>query len=316
MKYFLKNTIDKMMSLQLAHQLRDRHVLLVGAGEVSMTRVVKLIPTGCKITVISPEVHPDMWSYFDGQREHAVIDSTDKNWSSTKGKIYRIIKRKFRDNDLILYGDGRDLEKSREAFLCGKSKEIDWDLVKKRSGSNVWSLILTCIPDPLESEHIYRGAKLLFGEQMMCNVADNPPLCDFYFGSNVILGADEGQKTLPIQIMISSNGNSPRFTALLKGQIEKQFGSIPVGPSVYKLGQLRSSVRKISDQFEKQIGRAQMIKYRMEWIRTCTDIFGVTNCHAIETDKLSELFQKMAAEKSLEFPTKEIMLKEYMSNES
>ena len=47
-------------SLQLAHRLFDRNILLVGAGEVALTRLLKLVPTGCKVTLVSPEIHEDI----------------------------------------------------------------------------------------------------------------------------------------------------------------------------------------------------------------------------------------------------------------
>ncbi|SCU78133.1 LADA_0A04016g1_1 [Lachancea dasiensis] len=299
-----------MLSLQLAHQLAGKNVLLVGAGEVAMTRIPKLLPTGCKLTVIAPHIHPDMWGHIDATQDPKTDTYVDLEWNLNKNKIYQIIQREFNNKDLILFGDGLYSNVKKEQFL---NDELD-----SESADNLdlavsgWHLILTCIPDPKLSEKIYRGAKIVLGQHVLCNVADNPPLCDFYFGSNVILGSDEnGGK--PIQILISSNGNSPRFTALLKQEIQQQFGSVPIGASVGKLGDLRSRVRHISEGgSDSKLNRLELIKYRMEWIRNCTDAFGVTHCHEIDVEKTTQLFSNMFANLSLDLPEREIMLQEYL----
>lgn len=295
-----------MLSLQLAHQLSGKHILLVGAGEVAMTRIPKLLPTGCKLTVIAPEIHGDMWKHFDVPEDNDTVEHTDEHWSPEKNKIFQIFRRGFRNTDIVLHGNGLTDNADAQSFLNGELDPIESYDHNKASG---WHMIMTCIPDPVLSEKIYRGAKLVLGQHVLCNVADNPPLCDFYFGSNVTLG--KGGK--PIQIMLSSNGNSPRFTALLKNEIERQFEDLPIGESVAKLGQLRARIRKISEErCPASLSKPELIKYRMEWIRNCTDAFGVSHCHEINVDKTVTLFEDMFASMSLEQPDNEKYMKEYL----
>lgn len=299
-----------MLSLQLAHQLSNQNVLLVGAGEVAMTRIPKLLPTGCKVTVIAPEIHKDMWDHIDVPKDPDGVEFIDQAWTPDKNKVYRILRRGFQNKDIVLYGDGLNHSSDALAFLDDKLEVTgDYSIQHVTTG---WHMILTCIPDPILSEKIYRGAKLVLGSHVLCNVADNPPLCDFYFGSNVILGASEK----PIQILISSNGNSPRFTALLKQEIQNSFKDLPIGASVSRLGQLRARVRKISDDnCPKDLPKSELIKYRMEWIRNCTDALGVSHCHEINVDKTVDLFEEMFANLSLDQPDRQTMLRDYLEVE-
>ncbi|SCU99640.1 LANO_0F02894g1_1 [Lachancea nothofagi CBS 11611] len=302
-----------MLSLQLAHQLVDKNVLLVGAGDVAMTRIPKLLPTGCKLTIIAPEIHEDMWEYIDVEKKSNQTEFIDHAWDSNKNKIYQIIQRGFENKDIVLFGTGLSHQEKIDEFFTGKLKL--GDCLDMRDSNPGWHLIMTCIPNPVLSEYIYQGAKLVLGKNVLCNVADNPPLCDFYFGSNVILGDGEGNK--PIQILISSNGNSPRFTSLLKQEIQDQYGNLPIGKSVSKLGKLRSQIRQNSEQnCPSDLSQLELIKYRMEWIRNCTDAFGVAHCHEINIDKTLKLFDEMFADLSLEQPEKKVFLEEYLENSS
>lgn len=252
-----------MKSLQIAHQLVNKHILLIGGGDVAMTRIPKLLPTGCKITLIAPILHPELkLKYFDPTK-------CGKNWTPESQSIYNIIEQPFKDGYL-------DIEE-------------------------YWTLILTCIPNRIESERIFKLCKQKYGPQQMINVADIPHLCDFYFGANVSLTTDGN-----LQILISSNGLSPRFTALIKDEIGSMFQDWELDGALEKLGQLRAKIRALTQS-------GIDIKYRMSWIKTCTDIFGLKYCHSIDVDKLVSLFEKMASMQpaSLEFPSREAMLNDY-----
>ncbi|CEP63027.1 bifunctional precorrin-2 dehydrogenase/sirohydrochlorin ferrochelatase MET8 LALA0_S07e00738g [Lachancea lanzarotensis] len=309
-----------MLSLQLAHQLLNQNVLLVGAGEVAMTRLPKLLPTGCKLTVIAPVIHDDMWEYFDIDKDIEEEQLVDPDWTPEKHKIYQIIRRGFGNTDLVLFGKQPNHRDEIDKFLSGDEEDQSVQKALKEDQKTVpnWHFILTCIPNAKLSEKIYRGAKLVLGPNVLCNVADNPPLCDFYFGSNVTLGAEDASgKNKPIQILISSNGNSPRFTALLKQEIQNQYGDLPIGKSVGKLGSLRSQIRKVSEETNRgSFSQADLVKYRMNWIRNCTDGFGVSHCHEIDVDKTVGLFTEMFATMSLDQPNQQELLKNYVETRS
>lgn len=247
----------KPKSLLLAHQLRNKNVLVIGAGDVALTRLKKLIPTGCKITIIGPETNPKLKELYCSHCDP--ITGIDDQWR-INGGVYRHISEEFQDGHLSLYQDGMN--------------------------SN-WALILVCIPDGVLSKHIHSLVKLKFGQQQLINVADDKPLCDVYFGAN---WEDES-----LQILISSNGAGPRFTALLRDEIGQMLSELQLSKSVENLQVLRSSV-------QNHAKGPKSTKFRMQWMSRCTEIFGVRHCHEMDINSLVNLFQEMYSEGTLEFP--------------
>jgi siroheme synthase-like protein len=68
---------------------------------------------------------------------------------------------------------------------------------------------------------------------ILCNTADDPPLCDFFFASIV----QRGQ----LQIAISTAGQSPALAQRLRREIDARLPA-DVGPWLAELGQLRREV--------------------------------------------------------------------------
>lgn len=252
------NTKMAPKSLLLAHQLRDKNVLVIGAGDVALTRLKKLIPTGCRITIIGPELNPKIRELYCNHCDpHTGID---EQWQ-LNGGVYRYIPTFFQDDLLSLYQDGVN---------------------------SSWALILVCIPDGTISKHIYSLTKSKFGQQQLINVADNKPMCDVYFGAN---WEDES-----LQILISSNGAGPRFTALLRDEIGQMLSEFQLNKSVENLQELRSRV-------QHQARGPESTQFRMKWMSRCTETFGVRNCHKMDVDSLINLFQEMYNRRTLEFPS-------------
>ena len=69
--------------------------------------------------------------------------------------------------------------------------------------------------------------------RILCNTADDPPLCDFFFASIVQRG--------DLQIAISTAGQSPALAQRLRREIEAQLPP-DLGPWLAELGQLRREV--------------------------------------------------------------------------
>jgi precorrin-2 dehydrogenase/sirohydrochlorin ferrochelatase len=89
------------------------------------------------------------------------------------------------------------------------------------------------------------------------NVADIPPSCDFYFGSQIRDG--------PLQIMISTNGQSPKLANIIRRSIEE---SLPknAGEAISKVGSLRSKLKERAPGVGGDVGRK-----RMRWmVDVCT----------------------------------------------
>ncbi|CAH01297.1 bifunctional precorrin-2 dehydrogenase/sirohydrochlorin ferrochelatase MET8 [Kluyveromyces lactis] len=252
--------------LQLSHKLDGRHILLVGCGEVGYTRVLKLLPTGCKLTIISPEIHPKLTDLVNNDQYQP-------------GQIYKYLARNFEEDDLVMYGNNQ----------VSKVEDLNKPLG--------FHMVFTCLPDLKLSTRIYQLTKLKLGMGTLCNVADQPPLCDFYFGANLRLG----DENFGLSIMISSEGMSPRFTALFKKELLSRYGDYPIKECVGKLSEVRERVRTTSEKYLDQFDNdnAQLIKFRMEWLKALTDKMGI-ECYKLDTDKVIKLFEDMIKTKRFE----------------
>lgn len=69
---------------------------------------------------------------------------------------------------------------------------------------------------------------------VLCNAVDDPPNCDFYFGSTVVRG--------DLQVAISTAGESPAFAQRLRREIDEQLPA-DLGPWLDELGNLRREIR-------------------------------------------------------------------------
>ncbi|KAF1345063.1 hypothetical protein BDV97DRAFT_360291 [Delphinella strobiligena] len=113
------------------------------------------------------------------------------------------------------------------------------------------NMVLTAVDDPEASSQIWKMCKQ---KRINANIADVPPECDFYFGSEIRDG--------PLQIMVSSNGNGPRIANIVRRKIE---ASLPpnVGDTIKKVGALRKKLRLVAPDISEG-------PKRMKWmIRVC-----------------------------------------------
>ncbi|MGH9572891.1 MAG: precorrin-2 dehydrogenase/sirohydrochlorin ferrochelatase family protein [Candidatus Acidiferrales bacterium] len=95
-----------------------------------------------------------------------------------------------------------------------QEKKIGWDArtFKLTDIEGAFLVVVAASSHPLH-EKIYREAKR---QGVLCNVVDDPPHCDFYYGSVVRRGA--------LQIAISTAGKSPALAQRIRKSLEKQFG--------------------------------------------------------------------------------------------
>jgi len=131
-------------------------------------------------------------------------------------------------------------------------------------------MVLTAIDDVQQSREICALCRKL---KIPVNVADIPPSCDFYFGSQIRHG--------PLQIMISTNGQSPKLANIIRKKIEK---TIPeyAGDAIEKVGELRSKLRERAPGVGGPLG-----KRRMRWM--------VDVCTSWEMEELALLDDEMMA---------------------
>jgi len=91
-------------------------------------------------------------------------------------------------------------------------------------------LVIAATDNPAVNAAVYRGA---VERNMLCNSVDDPPHCDFYFGSIVTRG--------DLQIAISTAGESPALSQRLRHEIDEQLPT-DLGPWLHSLGELRREV--------------------------------------------------------------------------
>lgn len=91
-------------------------------------------------------------------------------------------------------------------------------------------LVIAATDDPAVNAAVYRAA---VERNILCNSVDDPPHCDFYFGSVVSRG--------DLQIAISTAGESPAFAQRLRQEIDEQLPG-DLGPWLHSLGELRREV--------------------------------------------------------------------------
>jgi siroheme synthase-like protein len=91
-------------------------------------------------------------------------------------------------------------------------------------------LIIAATSDRIVNRAVFEEASR---RSILCNTADDPPLCDFFFGSIVQRG--------DLQIAISTAGQSPALAQRLRREIDAQLPA-DLGPWLTELGQLRREV--------------------------------------------------------------------------
>jgi len=91
-------------------------------------------------------------------------------------------------------------------------------------------LVIAATDSPEVNAAVYRGA---VERGILANSVDDPPHCDFYFGSVVSRGK--------LQIAISTAGESPAFAQRLRREIDEQL-PVDLGPWLEDLGRLRRMI--------------------------------------------------------------------------
>jgi precorrin-2 dehydrogenase/sirohydrochlorin ferrochelatase len=227
-------------SLLLAWQVKDKHCLVIGSGEVALSRILHLIRANAKITVItgsSKEIHPEI-TKLNGE-----------------GSIHRLLERDYLSSDLTIYENIHNSVADFELI-----EPCHYNQIEQQVKNEIFAIVCCCVDDYELSTKIYYQCKFL---RLPVNIADKPPLCDFYFGS--MFNQDN------LQIMISTNGKSPRLSKLIKDNIAKEFEGIDMNHAVENLGLIRSRLRELILVDDDLI----TIDTRMNWIKTLTDFFSL-----------------------------------------
>jgi len=136
-------------------------------------------------------------------------------------------------------------------------KAVNWIREKARAGKLVWRrrvfssrdvrgafLVVAATNSAASNGAVFRACQ---DQRVLCNVVDDPEHCDFFYPAVVRRG--------PLQIAISTEGNSPALAARLRKELERQFGP-EWGPFVEHIGKLRQQFLSAGMPLKKQ--RAQL----------------------------------------------------------
>lgn len=168
--------------------------------------------------------------------------------------LHPLTRRYIKSSDRITYHD---------RVFGGSADLIDVDMV------------LTAVDDVEKSREICTMCRAL---KIPVNVADIPPSCDFYFGSQIRDG--------PLQIMISTNGQSPKLANIIRRRIER---SLPpnAGEAIKKVGELRGQLKKRAPGVGGDVG-----KRRMKWmIDVCTS-WEIDDLAILDDDMIQKLLDE------------------------
>ena len=114
------------------------------------------------------------------------------------------------------------------------SGEIEWRARRFEPEAVAgFDLVIAATSDRAVNRAVFEEASRL---SILCNTADDPPLCDFFFGSVVRRGA--------LQIAVSTAGESPAVAQRLRREIDAQLPP-DLGPWLADLGQLRREVLQV-----------------------------------------------------------------------
>lgn len=101
-------------------------------------------------------------------------------------------------------------------------------------------LVIAATSSPELHERIWRAARR---QGVLCNVVDDPPRCDFYYPAIVRRG--------PLQIAISTSGQSPALAQQLRHQLEAQFGPA-YATWVAQLGRARRRTMRVEPSITRR----------------------------------------------------------------
>ncbi|KAI5211735.1 siroheme synthase middle domains-like protein [Aureobasidium subglaciale] len=137
------------------------------------------------------------------------------------------------------------------------------------------AMVMTAIDDPEASTMIW---KLCKEKRIVANIADVPPECDFYFGSQYRDG--------PLQIMVSTSGNGPRMANIVRRRIA---ASLPpkMGEAIKKVGALRKKLRVVAPGNEEG-------PKRMKWMIKVCDKWSLEDFCTMEERDMEALLESYA----------------------
>jgi precorrin-2 dehydrogenase/sirohydrochlorin ferrochelatase len=145
------------------------------------------------------------------------------------------------------------LLRDRAEVVVVAPQAVAWIREKARSSKLVWRhrrfssrdvrgafLVVAATNSAATNCAVFRACQT---RGVLCNVVDDPEHCDFYYPAVVRRG--------PLQIAISTDGNSPALASRLRQELERQFGP-EWKPFVEHVGKLRQELLRTDMPLEKK----------------------------------------------------------------
>ena len=208
-------------SLIVAWQVRNKNVLVIGGGEVS------LLLSRTTNAFLSPRLK----TYCSRSQRLQVAAGRILNVLNADAKV-TVVSPSSGLNDEVRYR----INQNQGQHVDRKFEPQDLD------GAD---MVLTAVDDPEASTQIY---KLCKERRIPANIADVPPECDFYFGSV--------HRDGPLQVMVSTNGNGPKLANIVRRRIANELPD-NLGAAIQKVGALRRKLRKVAPGNEEGPKRMQ-----------------------------------------------------------
>ena len=151
-----------------------------------------------------------------------------------------------------------------------------------------FAMVLTAIDDNELSQTVFHMSR---EAHVPVNVADVPPMCDFYFGAQLRKG--------PLQVMVSTGGQGPKIGAMVRNII---LDALPpnVEEAIEGVGKLRGDLRKRAPGVGGELGRK-----RMEWMIGMCDAWGLGEMEALRDDSLRQMVLDNGWDKGMHVVTPE-----------
>ena len=246
-------------SLIIAFQVKNKPVLVIGGGDVAMGRVNALLSADAVVTLVAPALtNPDLAAYVALQQEDPDL--------STLTYIPKPVT-------------------VAPGASSADSVTVQDLVLDPATGRPRYSLVLTAVNTTGISEEVYRLCSVQ--HNIPVNVADVPPMCDFYFASMIRRG--------PLQVAVSTGGSAPRLARRIRLAIERSVDELGgVDRAIENVSQLRQALRtgnasaSTADKATEE-ERLSTIKARMRWMSQICDAWSFEQLGQIDQDDIRVL---------------------------
>ncbi|CEP19073.1 hypothetical protein [Parasitella parasitica] len=180
----------------------------------------------------------------------------------------RIVSLKIADAQVVVISPEAGLHE--EVKFRIDNKEVEWiDRNFVDGDLQGVDMVLTALDDHEESLRI---GTLCRDKRIPVNVADVPPMCDFYFMSQ--------HRDGPLQIAVSTNGKGPKLANMVRVAAAKALPG-QMGDTIEMMGKLRAKVREWEPEM-KNSGK------RMTWVTKICDRWGLKGMARLNELKTQE----------------------------